>query len=270
MITHIQMKTLYSLLFCATLSLTVVAQTPLTQAVDFTVTFTNGEEFNLFEELYSGSYVCVDFFYTTCGPCQSNQGYYSDAFMNFGCNQADIFFLSIESTVGDAATIAYEETYGGPNHPPAASGTEGGGIAVTSAYSVGAFPTFILIAPDGTILEQDMWPLNGTTDTFTTYFGNHGLNLTPCITDVEDVEIALDSDVTLFPNPCNDKINVDLVGFEGQIDLIVYNLLGEIVTSLSTESNSVRIILDEIPTGTYIIHVLDSTRSTQRKFSVVH
>ena len=106
------MKSLYSLLFCAALSITAVAQTPLTQAVDFTVTFTNGEEFNLFDELATGSYVCIDFFFTTCGPCQSNQGYYSEAYMNFGCNQADIFFLSIESTVGDAATIAYEETFG--------------------------------------------------------------------------------------------------------------------------------------------------------------
>ena len=264
------MKSLYSLLFCATLSITAVAQTPLTQAVDFTVTFTNGEEFNLFDELATGSYVCIDFFFTTCGPCQSNQGYYSEAYMNFGCNQADIFFLSIESTVGDAATIAYEETFGGPDHPPAASGTEGGGIAATSAYSIGAFPTFILIAPDGTILEQDMWPLNGTTDTFTNYFGSHGLNLTPCNTDVEDVEIALDSDITLFPNPCNDKVNVDLVGFDGQVELLVYNLLGEIVTSLSTDNKSVIINLDEIPTGTYILHVLDSKRSTQRKFSVVH
>ena len=263
-------KKFYILFFFATLSLSAAAQTPLTQAVDFTVTFTNGEEFNLFDELASGSYVCVDFFYTACGPCQSNQGYYSEAYMNFGCNQADIFFLSLESTVGDAETIVYEETFGGPNHPPAASGTEGGGIAATSAYSVGAFPTFILIAPDGTILEQDMWPLNGTTDTFTSYFGSHGLNLTPCNTDVDDVEVALDSEITLYPNPTNDQLNVNLVGFEGQVNIFVYNLLGEAVTHLTTSSNSARINVDEFPTGTYILHVLDSNKSTQRKFSVLH
>ena len=264
------MKKLYTLFFCATMSLTSVAQTPLTQAVDFDVTFTNGQEFNLFDELASGSYVCVDFFFTTCGPCQSNQGYYSEAYMNFGCNQADIFFLSIESTVGDDLTIAYEEQFGGPNHPPAASGTEGGGIDVTNAYSVGAFPTFILIAPDGAILEQDMWPLNGTADTFTSYFENHDLSLTPCNTEVEDVEIALAADVALYPNPSHDNINVDLVGFEGPVNLLVYNLLGETVTHITTLSTSVKINVDEFPTGTYILHILDSHKSTQRKFSVVH
>ena len=264
------MNKLYTLLFCATLSLSTVAQTPLTQAVDFTVTFTNGQEFNLFDELGSGSYVCVDFFFTTCGPCQSNQGYYSEAYMNFGCNQADIFFLSIESTVGDDLTIAYEEQYGGANHPPAASGTEGGGIDVTNAYSVGAFPTFILIAPDGTILEQDIWPLNGTTDTFTSYFGNHGLSLTPCNTEVEDEEIALDAEVTIYPNPSYDNITVDLAGFEGQVNLLVYNLLGEKVADITTSSQLERINVEDFPTGNYMIHILNSHKSTQQKFSVVH
>ena len=263
------MKTLYTILFCSFLSLSAVAQTPLTQAVDFTVTFTNGEEFNLFDKLATGSYVCVDFFFTTCGPCQANQGYYSEAYMNFGCNQEDIFFLSIESTVGDAETILYEDTFGGPNHPPAASGTEGGGIAATSAYNVGAFPTFILIAPDGTILEQDMWPLNGTADTFTSYFGNYGLDLSPCITSVEDVEIALDYEVTLYPNPTTEQLNVNLIGFEGQVNIFVYNLLGEALIHLKTASKLARINVDEFPTGTYIIHVIDENKSTQRKFSVL-
>ena len=94
-----------------------------------------------------------------------------------------------------------------------------------------------------------MWPLNGTTDTFTNYFGSHGLNLTPCNTDVDDVEIALDSDISLFPNPCNDNINVDLVGFEGQVELLVYNLLGEMVTSLSTDNKSVIINLTKFLRG---------------------
>ena len=96
------MKTLFTILFCSFLSISAIAQTPLNQAVDFDVTFTNGVEFSLFDKLALGSYVCVDFFFTTCGPCQANQGYYSEAYMNFGCNQAEIFFLSLESTFGDA------------------------------------------------------------------------------------------------------------------------------------------------------------------------
>lgn len=41
------------------------SQTPLTTAVDFTETDTEGIERNLFEILDAGQYVAIDFFYTT-------------------------------------------------------------------------------------------------------------------------------------------------------------------------------------------------------------
>ncbi|MCF8368264.1 MAG: hypothetical protein K9G76_04420 [Bacteroidales bacterium] len=41
------------------------SQTPLTTAVDFTATDTEGVEHNLFEILDNGQYVCIDFFFTT-------------------------------------------------------------------------------------------------------------------------------------------------------------------------------------------------------------
>ena len=57
-------KTFLSLAMIFTLTV-AFSQTPLTQAVDFTATTTEGDEFNLFEKLAEGQYVCIDFFYTT-------------------------------------------------------------------------------------------------------------------------------------------------------------------------------------------------------------
>jgi hypothetical protein len=57
-------KTLISLALLFSLSI-AFSQTPLTQAVDFTATTTEGEQFNLFDVLAGGQYVCIDFFYTT-------------------------------------------------------------------------------------------------------------------------------------------------------------------------------------------------------------
>lgn len=51
-----------ALFFAATI---VFSQTPLTVAVDFTATNTEGEQFNLFDVLAGGQYVCIDFFFTT-------------------------------------------------------------------------------------------------------------------------------------------------------------------------------------------------------------
>jgi len=54
-------------LFVALLFATTFAfsQTPLTVAVDFSGTDIYGNEFNLFEILDGGQYVCLDFFFTT-------------------------------------------------------------------------------------------------------------------------------------------------------------------------------------------------------------
>jgi hypothetical protein len=41
------------------------SQTPLTEAVNFTGTDIYGDEFDLFEVLDGGQYVCIDFWYTT-------------------------------------------------------------------------------------------------------------------------------------------------------------------------------------------------------------
>jgi len=51
-----------ALFFAATIAF---SQTPLSVAVDFTATTTEGEQFNLFDVLAGGQYVCIDFFFTT-------------------------------------------------------------------------------------------------------------------------------------------------------------------------------------------------------------
>ncbi len=58
--------------------------------------------------------------------------------------------------------IAYDENLGVLY--PSISGTQGGGAAIASAYGIPAFPTHIIIAPDHTIIEQDIWPVSSPND----------------------------------------------------------------------------------------------------------
>ena len=135
------------------------AQTNLTVAQDFTSVDVHGDSHTLFNYLDSGKYVVLDFFFTTCGPCINSVPTINDAFTAFGCNTGEVIFLSIDNGDTDAEVIQYEADYG--CLPPAISGDEGGGDSINSAYGIGAYPTVVLIAPDKTILEQDIWPVSG-------------------------------------------------------------------------------------------------------------
>jgi len=220
-------RLLFAGMFAGALAGSGSAQTSLTQAVDFTVTDIHGIEHTLFEYLDAGKYVCLDFLFTTCGPCQANQPYFTETYHNFGCNTGDVILLSLETTVGDAETAVYEETFGGDNPPPIASCTDGGACAAATPYGISAFPTFILIAPDGEIVNQDIWPLSNGAATFTALFESFGIQQMACATGVEAVEKQ--AELRVFPNPAGAVARVDLSGLSGQVDLQVFDAAGRLV-----------------------------------------
>ena len=156
------------------IGLQVKSQTNLTTAVNFTVTDVHGQTHNLFNILDGGKHVIIDFFFTTCGPCIASVPTLNQAFTDYGCNTGEVYFISIDQGDTDAEVLQYEETYGGLL--PSVSGVNGGGNSVTSTYGVTAYPTVVLIAPNRTILSQDIWPLSN----ITSVFSNAGLSLASC------------------------------------------------------------------------------------------
>ena len=186
------MKNLFFILLVC-FSLQLNAQTNLTQAVDFTVTDVHGNSFNLFDKLDEGFHVVVDFFFTTCGPCIDAVPTLNDAYNQYGCNKEQVYFISIDDRNNDAAVVQFESDYG--SLLPAVSGVDGGGAAVVSAYNVGAFPTVILIAPDKSILSQDIYPVS----TIFTTFGQNGLTEVGCSgVSIRDIQSANDGETRIF------------------------------------------------------------------------
>ena len=152
------------------------AQTSLTTAVDFTVTDVHGEVYNLFSILNDGKHVIVDFFFTTCPPCVASVPILNQSFLDYGCNTGEVFYISMDAGDTDAQVLQYENDYGGLL--PSVSGIDGGGDVVNSAYGINAYPTVILISPNHTILEQDIYPVTNITSALP----NAGLNMAPCDT----------------------------------------------------------------------------------------
>lgn len=101
----------------------------------------------------------------------------SEAYELFGCNTADVFVIAVNRGNTNAQCIQFDQTYG--IEFPDISGVEGGGTAINTTYGISAYPTYILIAPNHEIVEQDMWPISSV-QTFVNYFQSNGLQQAEC------------------------------------------------------------------------------------------
>lgn len=177
------MKKLLLLLIALTLGFGVKAQCPLSTAVDFTATDCHGTEVHLFDILDGGQYVLIDFFFTSCGPCQQATPKIVESYSAFGCNMYDVYYMEISDRDSDAACQNWCQNYG--VEYPTIAGTAGGS-GICNQYGIGYFPTVILIAPDHSIVINDLWPINNT-QTVITALENQGVQQHDCTTPVTDI-----------------------------------------------------------------------------------
>jgi thiol-disulfide isomerase/thioredoxin len=242
-----------------------VAQTNLTTAVDFTVTDLEGESHTLFDYLEDGKYVCLDFFAYWCGPCQATAPEFNEVFHMYGCNAGDVIFLSLEYEGTDTQTHDFETAWSGENPPPAASGIDGGAATPHSDYGISAFPTFILIAPDGTIVEQDIWPMDS--DILDGVLAQYNIPQMACSVGVDENIAALE--VNAFPVPAQDQITVQLDGSISGASIDVYSVIGENVISLVATSTKEVIDVSSLEVGNYILSVQQGSQTKRQMISIL-
>jgi len=208
--------------------------------------------------------VCIDFFFTTCPPCITTSPMYKTTFQNFGCNQEDIFFIAIDVGDTDQEVIAYENSVlGGSPGYPSVSGVDGGGNAVTTTYGIGAYPTYILIAPNQQIVEQDMWPISNA-GTFTTFFAGHGLSPIACSTVGLNDPNASEESISVYPNPANDLIQITAP--QDAQEVRIYNAIGQTVFNKRAIEIKRGIDISRFENGVYFIEVFTNERSYTTKF----
>lgn len=228
---------------------------------DFTVTDINGQSHNLYSITASGKYVMLDFFFTTCPPCQATVPYFSELHEKYGCNQGQLFCLSIDNGDTDAEVAAFETTYGGSfAHAPAASGTQGGGNAVVSTIGIAAYPTYTLIGPDNKFINIDIWPVSSMQDFEAAFPANSGITPQNCTSVSVEEEIA-EPVVQMYPNPAGQSTRLAM-RFEsaGDAAVAVYDLRGKKVIDLALGTVNAQLeeqVLDlsELEAGMYLVQV---------------
>ena len=187
------MKKVFTLILALALGFGLKAQCPLTTAVDFTATDCHGQQIHLFDILDGGQAVLIDFFFTSCGPCQQATPKIAESYTILGCNMHDVFYMEISDRDSDAACQNWCQTYG--IEYPTISGAAGGStICGSSMYNIPAYPTVILIMPDRSIVINDLWPISNA-QTIVTQLGQHGIQPNDCNAVVTyDPQVTIDID----------------------------------------------------------------------------
>lgn len=222
---------------------------------DFTVTDTDGNTWNLYDITSQGKVVYLDFFFDTCPPCQVTTPIFNEFYDRYGCNEGEIFAISINNgTDNDAEVIAFENAYGGSfEHAPAVS-NEGGAGAVDTNFNPTAYPTYCLIGTDNTLLIHDIWPINNV-GTFENTFGTAGINPDPMPCTELGTSDNLLVDFNVYPNPNpGSEINIALGNDVTSADVTIYNVLGSVVYTNSFSQNVITIDTN-LSSGSYIISI---------------
>lgn len=228
---------------------------------NFTVTDVHGVEHDLYAYAEAGKHIYLDFFFDTCVPCQTTTPIFNEFYDKYGCNQGDLIAISINNgTDNDAAVIAFEETYGGPfNHAPAVS-ADGGAGAVDADFNIAAYPTYCLISPDKTLLENDIWPLTGVETfeaTFPADFDPPVMSCSLGITDQVNVEVAI------YPTVSNGQ-NIQIQTsqpLDGPV--AVYDVSGRLVQT--SEGNTLNIAAG---TGVYFVQLQLAGQSVTKRIVI--
>ena len=183
------MKKVFTLILALAFGFGLKAQCPYTEAIDFTATDIHGTEVHLFDILDGGQAVLIDFFFTTCGPCQQATPKIAQSYTAMGCNMYDVFYMEIATGDSDAACLNWVNNYG--IEYPTISGA-GGGTGICNQYGIGQYPTVILIMPNHQIVIQDLWPISNA-QTIISQLEAHGLQQHDCTVPVPtyDPQVAL-------------------------------------------------------------------------------
>lgn len=229
-------------------------------APDFTVADVHGNTHHLYDYLDSGKVVVLDFFYTTCGPCQYYSPQVNLAYEKYGCNNAGVIFMAIDYGDTDAMVLAYDEEYN--IEFPSVSGVDGGGDGVVSDYGVFAFPTFYVIDSTKKIVDDIDPP---TLQVFDFRFEQLGIAPADCgptgVVDLDQKNKGLKplgiQSLGIHPNPAGEgKITFDwpFSGKEGMLE--IFDLDGQVIRRQFLAAGRVECSTEGLAPGLYVVRII--------------
>ena len=209
---------------------------------DFTGTDIEGNEIHLYDILDAGQAVLINFFLYGDEYSEAIMRDMTEAYRLYGCNEHDVFFMEITPNGTNANCQTWVEQFD-VQYPTISR--DGGGNAIAQAIPVGFYPTIMLIRPDHTFANRDIYP--PTLDDIIMAMDGEGYEQHDCETIVEETE---NQAISLFPNPANDYVTLS---GENHCTVRVYNALGQKVEEFEANGNELRINITSYESGVYVV-----------------
>ena len=215
---------------------------------DFTGTDIDGNEIHLYDILDAGQAVLINFFLTGDDQCMALMPDMVDVYRLYGCNTHDVFVMEISPNGNNTACQAWVEQFG-VEYPTISR--DGGGNDIAQAIPVGFYPTVMLIRPDHTFANRDIYP--PTLDFIIDAMEAEGYEQHECEDDVDEFGNHV---ISLYPNPANDFVT--LKG-EDLGTVRVYNALGQMVDEFEANDSDLRINTAGYENGVYVVKAGEQT-----------
>jgi len=240
------------------------SQTTLDTAVNFHVKTIDGDPIFLFDLLDTeNKIVVIDFFSTSCGPCQLYAPEFQASYEDFGENNGNVYFMSINWGSNNEAVRVFDSTYNLTF--PSVSGTQGGGNGVFTDYNILSYPTVIVIVPEEHIIvnQEIVPPVHDSINNAVIAAGGIWVGLKEKSSAKQEIKI--------FPNPVREKAYIKLhLQNKSQVSLSIFDLLGRANSSLlqktySAGDVSIPIDLNYLKDGIYFVNISYGNKTITRK-----
>ena len=239
--------------------------------LNFTITDTEGNTYDLYETLDAGKTVFIDLFFTRCSYCQQYAPIIEEIYQNTGAGEGDILMWGISNDPFDTDAIIdkYNVDFDIPN--PCAR-PQGGGIQAHTTIIAGqnfqGWPTYCVICPDRNMFFDAVYP--PTVTGFDPFFEQ-------CAETVSLVEGPADKNsgiIQVYPNPVKEILNLELMlNRSSRVSMEMLTLAGTSILSREVElkpgTNSVSIDVSILPPGYYILKISEDGIFTEARRVIV-
>ena len=212
------MRILYTLLFLLISLSASIAQTTLDTALNFIAKDIYGNRIELYEFLDDDKIVVIDFFNTSCGPCQTYAPDMQASYTDFGENQGNVIYMGISKGDDNSMVARFDSIFGITY--PSISGSQGGGNAIHTSYNILGTPTVIVITPDRVIVEKHIWePTRSNINEAVENAG--GIMVSTGNISTDNVVMA-----EIWPNPVGDYARLGFISAGSEYSFMITDIAG--------------------------------------------